>query len=172
MVAVFAIGLSTMDAVFSATQAAFQYDILPALRANAKPPVQQQVRATRLFGLVSYFVVIALFYAAERLLTFGRDSYVAILLAFYSAQMAFIPLVVGAFVARQGGRSQASVSSSFAIAALILGAAMGIIPTFAALLTTPSDLLLWGSIPACLIVSSSVYLVGWMTSRNSTTEVS
>ena len=163
LLAVFAIGLSTMDAVFSATQCAFQYDILPGLATKGTPEMspRQKVRATRLFGLTTYLVVIGLFYLAEKYLTFGRDNYLALLLAFYSAQIAFIPLVAGAFLARRRGRSMTPVEPGFAIASLLGGTLVGIGSTLSALVFGPNDVLLWGAIPECLLVSTIIYAIGW-----------
>jgi hypothetical protein len=163
LVAAFAIGLSTMDAVFSATQCAFQYDMLPGFVSVGRGAwtTQRKVRATRIFALVTYFAIILLFYFAEKRLTFGRDNYLALLIAFYSAQLAFVPLVGGAFVAYRRGLPRSPVSAGTAVVALVAGAIAGIGATVTALVRGPSDLLLWGSIPACLIVSTLIYVFGW-----------
>lgn len=163
LMAVLAIGLSTMDAVFSATQCAFQYDLLPALEhAGAKETsTTHKIRITRAFGLMTYLAVIAMLYLVEKYLTFGRDNYLAILLAFYSAQMAFVPLVIGAFVATRLPNGQSPVTPVFAASALIVGALVGIGATVSAVIGDTGELFLWGAIPVCLFVSSAIYSLGW-----------
>jgi hypothetical protein len=163
LVAVFAIGLSTMDAVFSATQCAFQYDLLPALERTSTGGMHmaRKIRATRLFGLLTYLAVISMLYVVEKYLAFGRDDYLALLLAFYSAQMAFVPLVAGALIAVRRPGGQSLVPPKFAAGALIAGASVGIGATVTAIAGGAGELFLWGAIPACLLVSSVVYAAGW-----------
>ena len=163
LIAVLAIGFSTMDAVFSATQAAFQYDLLPAFDRTRTTtlPTTIKIRTTRLFSLVTYAVVIALLYVVEKYLDFGRDQYLALLLAFYSAQLAFVPLVLGAFLSNRRLQSQSPVPAPFAVGALLSGALVGVGATVAAVFGAGGDLLLWGSIPASLLASGAVYAVGW-----------
>jgi hypothetical protein len=171
LVAVFAIGLSTMDAVFSATQCAFQYDLLPALdQAGTKDTsTARKIRITRAFSVVTYIAVITMLYIVEKYLSFGRDSYLALLLAFYSAQLTFVPLVAGAFFAARRPGGQSPVAPVFATGALIAGASVGIGATVSAVVGGTGELFLWGAIPACLFVSTTIYAVGWCLGRQGTT---
>jgi hypothetical protein len=163
LIAVFAIGLSTMDAVFSATQCAFQYDLLPALdRAGARGlAITRKIRITRVFSLVTYIAVITMLYIVEKYLSFGREDYLALLLAFYSAQLTFVPLVAGAFLAAREPGGQSPVAPAFAVGALVSGAAVGIGATVSAIVGGAGELFLWGAVPACLLVSSTIYGLGW-----------
>ena len=170
LVAVFAIGLSTMDAVFSATQCAFQYDLLPALgrAGTGDTATARKIRITRIFSLVTYVAVITMLYVVEKYLSFGRDDYLALLLAFYSAQLAFVPLVAGAFFAARRPGGQSPVAPIFAVGALIAGASVGIGATVSAVVGGTGELFLWGAVPACLLVSSTIYAVGWYLGRRDT----
>lgn len=163
LIAVLAIGFSTMDAVFSATQAAFQYDLLPAFDRTRTTaiPTTRKIRTTRLFNLATYVVVIAMLYVVEKYLAFGRDQYLGLLLAFYSAQLTFVPLVLGAFLSQRRLGGQSPVSPVFAVGALLSGAFVGIGATVGAIVGGGDELLLWGAIPASLFVSGTVYVVGW-----------
>jgi hypothetical protein len=153
----------SMDAVFSATQCAFQYDLLPALDpvGTRDTSTTRKIRVTRMFGLVSYIVVIAMLYIVEKYLAFGRDDYLALLLAFYSAQLAFVPLVAGAFLSAARSGSQSPVAPVFAAGALVAGALVGISATVSAVVGGTGEMFLWGAIPACLLVSGAIYGLGW-----------
>ena len=163
LIAVLAIGFSTMDAVFSATQAAFQYDLLPALDRTRTTDISttRKIHTTRLFNLATYVVVIAMLYVVEKYLAFGRDQYLGLLLAFYSAQLTFVPLVLGAFLSQRRFGGQSPVSPVFAVSALLSGAFVGIGATVGAIAGGGDELFLWGAIPASLLVSGTVYVVGW-----------
>jgi len=160
---VFAIGLSTMDAVFSATMCAFQYDILPALTERRSITTSSQIAWSKRFGFSTYFIVVALFYITSRYFAFGSDNYVALLLAFYSAQISFVPLVLGALISGRRGHRGSPVGTAVAIASLLAGSAVGIAATVSGIIRS-EEVLLWTAIPLSIGLSAAIYACGWFSS--------
>jgi hypothetical protein len=163
-IGVFAIALSTMDAVLSASLFAFRYDILPFLTPKLRPEAKtdealerRAVRASTWFGLVGYSIVFGGFIVLDRFATFGTSAYLSVLVGFYTAQLAFVPLLLGAMFETGGtGHLSAPIGPGAAIAVLLAGAATGLGVTVAGLLTS-DDALSWWATPGCLLASSATF---------------
>jgi hypothetical protein len=104
LVAVLAIALSTMSSAFSASVCAIRYDILPAFSAERKDATgrggHEGTRRDRCGALC--LVIFGAFYAvgAYRPMGFNGSGFLALLFAFYCAQLSFVPLVLGPMIGR------------------------------------------------------------------------
>ncbi len=153
LVAVFAIALSTMSAVFSAGICTVRYDILPAgRRADAAGNI-----AARTFFLA---VVVGLGVIDTILpLNFTSSSFLALVFALAAPPLAFVPLILGPIINRGAG-----MGSGWAL--LILGA--GAASTAGGILgytVTGNDAWLWAAAPVCLALGSLLYAIGSQGSR-------
>jgi len=168
MVAAFAIALSTMDAVFSAALCAFRYDILPIVKPSIAQIEAQAIRWSSAFGMAGYFVIIFGLFIAERYLSFGRGAYLAILLAFYSGQLAFVPLILGPLFLKLTRRNDRAVGGLWASLILVAGFIVGLsavligifLPKDRMLLGVSPDDWMWISVSASLLLSCILYLIG------------
>jgi Na+/proline symporter len=155
LVSVFAIALSTMSSLFSASLCTIHYDLLPAFwpeLAWVKPqPALEETRRTVIgTGGLCLVTTIAGFLIAHAYLRVNSTSseFLALLFAFCCAQLSFAPLVLGPLIARTS-RGDGTVSSGWALAILASGAAVGPI-AIAVYFTTGSEPWLWAAVPACL----------------------
>lgn len=161
--AVFAIGLSTMSSVFSATLLAVRDDLLPAIYPPAATdipdPAREQgfIRKTAIVGVVFYTFIVSGFYVADGVLKikFGSDQFLAILFAFYCAQLAFVPLILGPLWKGKDGL-YGTLTPPWALVVLATGAFAGVVSQ-AIFLTSGNDAWLWGAVPLCLVVSWSTF---------------
>lgn len=168
LIAVFAIGLSTMSAVFSATLCAIRYDILPFFASPEPANVPYEIvekgliQKTVAAGIVFYVLVASAFYVVDSQLQikFGSNEFLAILFAFYCAQLSFVPLILGPLRGSDAGRF-GTVSAPWAIAVLAIGTVAGI-ACQVVYLVTGDDTWLWGSVPLCLILSWGTFLLARM----------
>ena len=162
LVGVFAIALSTMDAVLSASLLAFRYDILPFLERKRSADSHSHAesgarRRTAYFGVALYVCIIGLFYLSERFLKLDVNNYLAILLAFYSAQIAFFPLIIGGLL-KSGGRFQfLDAGPHGALWTLAAGFVVAIGMTVWGLCFNGGDLFSWGAIPGAFIAGMVTY---------------
>jgi hypothetical protein len=156
LVSVFAIALSTMSALFSASLCAFRYDILPAISPElASGKVQAAAEAiarrrTILAGGGLCLAMIIAFSIADAYLriSFTSSEFLALLFAFYCAQLSFVPLILGPLIGRTSA-GFATVSPGWALVILSFGAAIGV-GAVTAYLTTGNEPWLWAAVPACL----------------------
>lgn len=170
VMAVFAIALSTMDAVLSASLFVFRYDILPLLKITQDEGgvivESEAIRATSTFGIISYLVVFVGYAILDRFTSFGTSAYLAVLIGFYTAQLAFVPLLFGAlWTTRRAGYISAPITPSAAIGVLLSGAVTGLGIT-AAGLATGNEELAWWAAPACLFASTFAFGLGRLVSPN------
>jgi hypothetical protein len=159
VLAAFAIALSTMDAVLSATLFAFRYDIIYDRKKDSADDLQEAVRTKKVnrFGLVTYaIVVLGLFIAQQYLHAFGSEQYIVILLAIYSAQISFLPLILGGIAARHNREGFWNAGSGGAIAVLVAGFGSALATTAFGMWSNNSDAQ-WLAIPACLFWSTTTY---------------
>jgi hypothetical protein len=155
LLSVFAIALSTMSSLLSASLCAFCYDVLPAVwpeLASAKgDDAGEATRRAAIAGGGLYAVTtIAGFIVADAYLQvdYASGAFLALLFAFCCAQLSFVPLIVGPLLGRTSERF-ATVSSAWALVILACGAAAGLIAV-AIYLATGSEPCLWAAVPACL----------------------
>ncbi len=149
LVSVFAIALSTMSSLFSASLCTVRYDVLPAFwpeRASAAAQTGEgTTRRLVLAGGGLYLVmIVAGFLIADAYLqiSFASSEFLALLFAFYCAQLAFVPLVLGPVI---GG----TVSARWALVILGVSAVMGLFAV-TIYVATCNESWLWAAVPACL----------------------
>jgi hypothetical protein len=156
LLSIMAIALSTMSSMFSASLSAIRYDIAPSIWPKLASPASQpadQATATRRAvmvgcGLCAVMIVVWVVGDANLEITFASGKFWAILMAFYCAQLSFVPLVLGPMIGRTREAS-ATVSPGWALAVLAVGAAAGATAAIV-YLATGYEPWLWASIPACL----------------------
>jgi hypothetical protein len=155
LVSVFAIALSTMSSLFSASLCTVHYDVLPAFwpdLASAKAQAAEEAtRRTIMAGGALYLVMtIAGFLIADAYLqmSFASSEFLGLLFAFYCAQLSFVPLILGPVIGRRSG-GFGTVSSGWALVILGFGAAIGLIAV-AVYFTSGNESWLWSAVPACL----------------------
>jgi len=156
LVGVFALALSTMTAMFSASLCTIRYDIVPTFwPASAAFEVQPLEEATArrrtIVAGAGLGLVIALgCYLADASLriSFTSSTFVALLFAFYCAQLSFAPLILGPIICQTGGTFK-TVSPRWALVVLGFGAASGL-GAVTLYLLTGTEPWLWASVPACL----------------------
>jgi hypothetical protein len=155
LLGVFAIALSTMSSLFSASLCTVRYDVLPAVwpeLASAKgDDAGEATRWTVIAGGGLYVLttVAGLFIADACLkVSYTSSAFLALLFAFSCAQLAFVPLVLGPLIGRTRD-GFATVSAAWALVILACSAAAGPIAV-AIYLATGSEPWLWAAVPACL----------------------
>jgi len=155
LLSVFAIALSTMSSLLSASLCTLCYDVLPAVwpkLASAKgDDVGEATRRVAIAGGGLYAVTtIALFIVADAYLqvNYTSGAFLALLFALSCAQLSFVPLMLGPLLGRTSD-GFATVPSAWALVILACGAAAGLIAV-AIYLVTGSEPWLWAAVPACL----------------------
>lgn len=157
LVGMFAMALSTIIPLFSASLCAVRYDILPALWPEFAPEEGRalaEAKATRLAvaaagGALCLVILVAFYFIEERLhITFTSNRFLALVLAFSCAQLSFVPLVLGPLIGRTG-EGLGTVQAGWALAILGISAAAGV-GAVTVYLATGDEPWLWASVPACL----------------------
>ena len=155
LVSVFAIALSTMSSLFSASLCTVRYDVLPAFwPERASAPAQAGEGATRRLVMAGgglYLVaIVAGFLIADAYLqiSFASSEFLALLFAFYCALLAFVPLVLGPVMSRTSA-GFATVSARWALVILGVSAVMGLLAV-TIYVATRNESWLWAAVPACL----------------------
>jgi hypothetical protein len=155
LVSVFAIALSTMSALFSASLCTVRYDILPAFwRERSSPAVEAaEGTARRLVaagGGLYLAMIVAGFLIANAYLqiSFTSSEFLALLFAFSCAQLSFVPLILGPVVGRTS-TGFGTVSAPWALVILGVSAVMGLLAV-AIYVATRNESWLWAAVPACL----------------------
>jgi len=155
LVSVFAIALSTMSSLFSASLCTVRYDVLPAFwPERASAAAQAGEGATRRLVMAGgglYLVaIVAGFLIADAYLqiSFASSEFLALLFAFYCAQLAFVPLVLGPVMSRTSA-GFATVSARWALVILGVSAVMGLLAV-TIYVATRNESWLWAAVPACL----------------------
>jgi hypothetical protein len=155
LVSVFAIALSTMSSLFSASLCTVRYDVLPAFWPERAPAAAQTGEGTptgegttrRLVmagGGLYLVMIVAGFLIADAYLqiSFASSEFLALLFAFYCAQLSFVPLVLAPVM---GG----TVSARWALVILGVSAVMGLLAV-TIYVATRNESWLWAAVPACL----------------------
>ena len=157
LVAVLAAALAMMSSAFSASLCAIRYDILPAiwpeLRSDAASPAQQAVARQRtiIAGAAIYVLMLVAFALIAGL---GSSR---LLVAFYCAQLAPVPLIVGPVIARARG-GYGIVSAKWALAIVGVSAVIGI-GAVAMHLASGVDAWLWAAVPATLASGFLLFVI-------------
>ena len=155
LVAVVMIALSTMTSMLAASLCVLRYDLLPALVPAA---AEQAPAATEpigrgpvvLIGIGLCLVLLAAFvlFDARFAIDFSGGGFIALVVAFSCAQLAFAPLVVGPLLSRKE-QDAGGVGSGWALAILCVGAAAGV-ACVAVYFATGAEPWLWAAVPACI----------------------
>jgi hypothetical protein len=154
LVSVFAIALSTMSAAFSASLCTIRYDMLPALwpelTSGQAAGEAMARRHTLMVGGGLCLVIAIAFYMTDTHLQISvtSNTFLALLFAFYCAQLSFVPLVLGALIGRRRA-GFTTVSPQWALLIVGTSAAIGI-GAAAVSIATRQELWLWAAVPACL----------------------
>jgi len=155
LLSVFAMALSTMSSLLSASLCTVRYDVLPSLwpeLASAKADgAGEATRWTAIAGGGLYVVTtIAGFLIVDAYLqvNYTSGTFLALLFGFSCAQLSFVPLIFGPLLGRTR-EGFATVSSTWALVILACGAAAGLIAV-AIYIATGSEPWLWAAVPACL----------------------
>src|SRR5215470_9869850 len=155
LVSVFAIALSTMSSLFSASLCTVRYDVLPAFwPERTSAAAQAGEGATRRLvmaggGLYLVLIVVGFLIADAYLqISFASSEFLALLFAFYCGQLAFVPLVLGPVMGRTSA-GFATVSSRWALVILGVSAVMGLLAVMI-YVATRNESWLWAAVPACL----------------------
>ena len=155
LLSVFAMALSTMSSLLSASLCTVRDDVLPSLwpgLASAKADdTGEATRWAAIAGGGLYVVTtIAGFLTVDAYLqvNYTSGAFLALLFAFSCAQLSFIPLILGPLLGRTS-EGFATVSSTWALVILASGAAAGLVAV-AIYVATGSEPWLWAAVPACL----------------------
>jgi hypothetical protein len=155
LVSGFAIALSTMSSLLSASLCAIRYDVLPAFwpeRASAQGQAAEEARrrAAMVGGGLYLVMIIAAFLLADAYLqiSYTSSEFLGLLFALCCAQLSFVPLLLGPLIGR-GSAGFATVSSGWALAILAVGAVVGLVAV-ALYASTGRESWLWAAVPACL----------------------
>jgi hypothetical protein len=148
LVAVFAAAFAVMSSAFSASLCAIRYDILPAiwpeLRSDTASPAQHAVARQRtVIAGAGFYVLMLVAFGLVAGLSGSR-----LVAAFYCAQLAPVPLLLGPVIARARG-GYGIVNAGWALAIVAVSAAIGI-GAVAVHLATGSEPWFWAAVPATL----------------------
>jgi hypothetical protein len=155
VLAVFAMALSTMSALFSAILCVVRYDVLPAISpasaAGGLQPAQEADARRRAIGIGTALCVVpaALLGTAaiNFQITFTATRFLALLFALSCLQLAFVPLVLAPCIGR--ARAGGAVSTGWALVTVVMSAAAGV-GAVVVYLATGQEPWLWAAVPACL----------------------
>jgi hypothetical protein len=160
-IAVLAMALSTMVALFSATLCTLRYDLLPTSRSRERGAADQE-KATRhalaAGGTLSLIVLVAAYLLEEHLgITLTSSGFLALVIAFGCVELAFVPLVLGPFISgRHEGSFAGSVASGWALGILGASAAAGV-GAVLVYFATGLERWLWAAVPACLVTGAVLF---------------
>ena len=172
LICVFAVALSTMSALFSASLCTIRYDMLAALWPELAPgqgQVSKEATATRrtlVAGGGLGLALAAAFCVADAFLqtSFTSSIFLALLFAFCCAQLSFAPLVLGPIVGRTRG-GFGTVSPGWALVILAVGAASGV-AAVTVYVATGTEAWLWAAVPACLGSGLVLFTIAHTVSRH------
>jgi hypothetical protein len=147
LVVAFGMALATMSSAFSASLCAIRYDILPTvcpeLRSDQATPEQQAV-GRQLSNIAAGAICLIMLIAFGLVGGLGNG----LVIAFYCAQLATIPLILGPVIARARG-GYGIVNAAWALVIVGVSAALGIAAVVVGL-ATGLEAWLWAAVPACI----------------------
>jgi Na+/pantothenate symporter len=164
IVSILAIMLSTVDSFIMGIIFTFVYDSNYATRKLLDEKNSEKIKSNylsitnkgRLFGLLAIIIGLTFFIFFDQNVKNGGEMFINLLLAFYSAQISFFPLIFGLlFLKKQPSQFWANLS-------MILGALSGVsIGVYAVLYNSEWA---WYPILVCFILSTITYCVGYILS--------
>lgn len=163
IISVLAIMLSTVDSFIIGIIFTFVYDSYSKTRNLLDSKNETEIRtnynsitnAGRIFGLAAILFGILLFVIFDKKVPNGGELFINLLLAFYSAQLAFFPLILGILFLKK------HPSALWANASMIIGAIAGIAVGIYSVIWNTNYI--WYPILVCVILSSLVYSIGLIT---------
>jgi hypothetical protein len=173
LVGMFAMALSAMSSMFSASLWVLRYDMLPALWPALGPERIKSGdeaiarRHTILVGCGFCLAAILLVAIADTLvgISFTSSTFLAVLFACWCSQLSFVFLVLAPM--GLSGRGMGSVSAPWALFIIGIAAASGIAGVIV-YLATGAEPWLWASVPACLGSGLVLFAVARLCRRLST----
>lgn len=160
IVSVLAIMLSTVDSFLVGTIFTFVYDSNSKTRNILDSKNENDIRTNynritntgRIFGLVAIVAGLSFFIIFDKSVSNGGELFINMLLAFYSAQLAFFPLVFGTLFLRR------HPSEFWANASMTIGAIAGITLGIYAVVWDPTYA--WYPILLSTFLSSLIFVAG------------
>jgi hypothetical protein len=164
LLGLFAMALSAMSSMFSASLWVLRYDMLPAFWPALGPEQIKsgdEVIARRraiLFGCGFCLAAVLLVHVAGLLfgMVFTSTTFLALLFACCCAQLSFVSLVLAPIAP---GRSIGAVSASWALVIVGVAAGSGIAAVIV-YLATGAEPWLWAAVPACLGSGIVLFAIG------------
>lgn len=120
------------------------------------------IRSGRWFGALALVFTLAMLFTFDRAIPNGGSLFVNLLLAFYSAQLSFFPLVFGVLFLRT------RPTARWAGTSMVLGAGAGIALGIYSVIWNPTYA--WYPLLVCFGVSCSVYAAGYIRTRGRSVE--
>ncbi len=164
IVSIISIMLSTIDSFIMGISFTYTYDINPRSRNLLEkqeeidiPTTNQILRKGKYFGFSAVFIAVLLFVFFDKNVTGGGNLFINLLLTFYSASLAFLPLVIGLIFLKK------KPNSNWAIASMLVGAICGIGIGVYSVLSDPA--FAWYPIISCIVLSTLIYSVGVFTTK-------
>ncbi|HLG36187.1 MAG TPA: hypothetical protein VI757_15015 [Bacteroidia bacterium] len=166
IVSVLAIMLSTVDSFIIGIIFTFVYDSYGKTRKLLDSENETEIRsnyktitnAGRIFGLAAILFGILLFVIFDKKVPNGGELFINLLLAFYSAQLSFFPLIFGILFLKK------HPSAFWANTSMIVGAAAGIAIGIYAVIWNSNYI--WYPILVCVLLSSFIYFIGLIFSNS------
>ena len=170
ILSVISVMLSTVDSFLVGIIYTFAYDsfgptqrILDTKDTQAiNSKADYIISSGRLFGALSLAITLVMLFIFDRAIPNGASLFVNLLLAFYSAQLSFFPLVFGVLFL------QKRPSAFWAGLSMVAGAGVGILLGVYSVIWNPTYA--WYPLLVCFGTSCTIYFLGYLQSRGSITE--
>jgi hypothetical protein len=164
LISLFAIVLSTMSSLFSASLCSIRYDILPllsqAIFLNSPPADETRMgRRTIAFGFCIYVMIFIVFIIVDQVTRIKLTSGLVVALFFTvaSTQLSYVPLVLGPIIGK-ASRGFAPVTPGWALIIICSSFAIGICAVTIYLITQDESWL-WTAVPANLAFALLLFVV-------------
>lgn len=168
LISLFAIVLSTMSSLFSASLCSIRYDILPVLfkgiLLNSRAVDETRAsRRTVALGFCIYVVIFIVFLVVDQVTPGLPTGFVALLFTFASTQLSYVPLVLGSIIGKES-RGFAPVTPAWALIIICSSFAIGICAVTIYLITKDESWL-WTAVPANLVFGLLLFIVAHLQNR-------
>ena len=160
ILSIISIMLSTIDSFLMGIIFTFVYDSYPKTRKlldskNEKDKIRNYrsiINAGKIFGLIAILSGVTLFMIFDRSILNGGEMFINLLLAFYAAQLGFLPHILGVLFLNK------HPSKGWAILSMLSGATVGIGVGIYAVIAKPEWA--WYPILLCLGLSFTIFILG------------
>jgi hypothetical protein len=162
LISLFAIVLSTMSSLFSASLCGIRYDILPLLpQATLLSSPREETRTVRLaiaLGFGIYITMFLVFLVADQVMHISFKGWlIALFFTFASTQLSYVPLVLGPLIGKTS-RGFAQVTPGWALVIICCSFIIGICAVTIYLITQDESWL-WTAVPANLAFGLLLFIV-------------